>query len=438
MFTRSKAKLASTLEPEKVLESLQISDGASGNAISHGGPESTQNSVSLSHTCSTQNAQVVSDKEYLGSDHGPQTLDSPLNKVPTMDTEQVAKLLSDHTKELATHWDAQLATLTNALKLSNQTPSFPASNSVPLPKFSGDGSEDVNEFLANFERTARFYELNEDRKAETFPLSLTGNANVWFNTTPGLSGKNFEYLATALKTQFHSDSDVWLLRQKLNERKQLPSETVSEFAAAIRRLAQRINLPPSECINYFIQGLRPDLKNFVILQRPKSFEEAEMHAKLKESVPDPKPADRTDEILKALAQLQEKTAPKPKSTIAAADRYHPFTDKAAGESRPVTREEVSQIVSQVIRQELRGQNSRHANYQNTRGRRSFLGQPICDFCNRSGHVLATCRQRMRQMQGQTPSSRDPRIPNFNRPPQTNSNWGGPNYTPRTQTQPHLN
>ena len=118
------------------------------------------------------------------------------------------------------------------------------------------------------------------------------------------------------------------------------------------------------------------------------------------------PLIRGINLLKALAQLQEKTAPKPKSTIAAADRYHPFTDKAAGESRPVTREEVSQIVSQVIRQELRGQNSRHANYQNTRGRRSFQGQPICDFGNRSGHVLATCRQRLRQMQGQTPSSRD--------------------------------
>ena len=188
MFTRSKAKLASTLEPATVLESLQISDEGSGNAISHGGPKSTQNSVSLSHTCSTQHAQVVS--EYLGFDHGPQTSDSPINEVPTMDTDQVAKLLSDHTKELAVHWDAQLATLTSALKLSTQTPSFPASSSVPLPKFSGDGSEDVNEFLANFERTARFYKLSEDRKTETFPLSLTGNANVWFNTTPGLSAKD--------------------------------------------------------------------------------------------------------------------------------------------------------------------------------------------------------------------------------------------------------
>ena len=136
MFTRSKAKLASTLESAEVLESLQISDEGSGKAISQGGQKSTQNSVSLSHTCSTQHAQVVS--ACLGFDHGPQTSDSPISEVPTMDTEQVAKLLSEHTKELAVHWDAQLATLTSALKLLTQTSSFPASSSVPFPRFSGD------------------------------------------------------------------------------------------------------------------------------------------------------------------------------------------------------------------------------------------------------------------------------------------------------------
>ena len=34
-----------------------------------------------------------------------------------------------------------------------------------------------------------------------------------------------------------------------------------------------------------------------------------MHAKLKESVHDLKPADRTDEMSKALAQLHKKTTP---------------------------------------------------------------------------------------------------------------------------------
>lgn len=74
-------------------------------------------------------------------------------------------------------------------------------------------------------------------------------------------------------------------------------------------------------------------------------------------------------------------------------------DNTAGEFHPLTREAVTQIVLQVIRKELRVQNNRHANYQNIRGWQSFQAQHIRDFCNRSGHVLAMCRPRKRQMQG---------------------------------------
>lgn len=60
---------------------------------------------------------------------------------------------------------------------------------------------------------------------------------------------------------------------------------------------------------------------------------------LKEYVSDPKPADRTDEIF---SKLQQKTTPKLKSTIAAADRYHLLVqDNAAGEFHPLTREAVT-------------------------------------------------------------------------------------------------
>jgi len=65
----------------------------------------------------------------------------------------------------------------------------------------------------------------------------------------------------------------------------------------------------------------PGFKHFVMLQCPKFFEEAKMHAKLKESVPNPKPADGSDKI------LQEKSALKPKSTITAPNHYHPFSDQ---------------------------------------------------------------------------------------------------------------
>ena len=238
-----------------------------------------------------------------------------------MNTEDLTKVLTAHTKDLSTHWAKQLSALTKAVETTCLKPTFPSGNSVPLPKFSSDCNEDVNEFLANFNRTTCFYKFSEDRKAEILPLYLTGNASIWYNTKPGLSGKNFNTLAKALKKQFHSDSEVWLSRQKLNEQKQLATKLVSEFAAGIRHLGQRINLPHLECINHFIQGLTPGLKIFVILQGPTLFKKAKMHAKLKESVPEPKPVDRTDEILKALAHMQQMATSRENSSVAAFDHF---------------------------------------------------------------------------------------------------------------------
>lgn len=96
-------------------------------------------------------------------------------------------------------------------------------NNIKLPTF----SEDINEFLANFNRAANFYNWDDDKKTEAH---LQGNTNIWFNTTPDLQGKSYTNLTESLRQQFHSASDQWLLRQKLNERKQLPTETVAKHA----------------------------------------------------------------------------------------------------------------------------------------------------------------------------------------------------------------
>ena len=334
----------------------------------------------------------------------------------TMNVEDIAKLLTQQNRELTEHWAEHISTLSKSLQHSHVTPTFPSNNSIPMPKFSGDAHEDVNEFLTNFNRTAVFYHLSPERKAEALPLFLTGSASIWFNTTPELKGRSFDHLSEALKKQFHSDSDVWLLRQRLNDTKQLPTETVSMFAAKIRRLCQRINLPRSECVNYFIQGLQPHIKSYVLLQRPGTFEDAEMHAKLKESLPEQAPTDRTDEILRALAQLQKTTADKSTPQVAAYGNYptNPNQSGHSSDSKLPDKSELERIITQCLRQELRRSRDSRPTGQIQRERRSFDGRPICDFCNKPGHVMAVCRQRQNR-------GRDPRIPFPNRQP-------GPNHT----------
>ena len=138
-------------------------------------------------------------------------------------------------------------------------------------------------------------------KGWSLPLLLTGNANVWFSASPHLAGKTYDQLCEVLIKQFLSESDIWLLRQQLLNKQQTENESVAQFASEIRKLCLRLDLPVEESVHFFINGLKPELKNCVVLQRPKTFFEAETCAKLKEALLlDEKPLDRTEEILRAL------------------------------------------------------------------------------------------------------------------------------------------
>lgn len=74
-------------------------------------------------------------------------------------------------------WEKQMSVLTKFYEKTQTFPNFSPSNSV-IAKFSGTDSEDVTEFLSNFNRAARFYQFSGERKAEALPLYLTGNASV--------------------------------------------------------------------------------------------------------------------------------------------------------------------------------------------------------------------------------------------------------------------
>lgn len=71
------------------------------------------------------------------------------NEIAIMNADEVAKLLPDHTEKLATHQQDQMATLTKVLQQSNETPKFLHANSVSMPKYLGQSTEDGNEFLLN-------------------------------------------------------------------------------------------------------------------------------------------------------------------------------------------------------------------------------------------------------------------------------------------------
>ena len=328
----------------------------------------------------------------------------------TLKLGDAVKLLAEQNQKIA---DVFLQSLNKSQQPVLSTPKY---NSVKLPKFNGASDEDVNEFLINFDRAAKFHKWNDERKAEALPLHLLGNAGIWFNSTPELSDKPYSAMADALRNQFHSSSDRYLLRQKLHDRKQLPTETVATYAADIRRMSRRIEMPSSETVNHFIQGLKPSLKTYVLCQQPENLEEAERHAKLKEAAPDPM-TEKIDQVINLLTSSKQPATVATLGTMEQASHY----SRPAPADRPLTRDDVAQIVRQEMGRSNQNRPSNRGS-NDYRNRRTQDGRPICHYCGKIGHISTVCRQRLGP-------SRDPRLPSGPRRPP-------PQFSPRMNGQQH--
>jgi len=93
---------------------------------------------------------------------------------------------------------------------------------------------------------------------------------------------NFNELSQQLITHFAFGASEWHIRKALSQRRQLEKETVAEYSYSLRTRA-KLNLPRSEWTHYFVQGLLPEICEYVVLQQPENLA-AENFAKLKESV----------------------------------------------------------------------------------------------------------------------------------------------------------
>ncbi|XP_015764203.1 PREDICTED: uncharacterized protein LOC107343152 [Acropora digitifera] len=105
---------------------------------------------------------------------------------------------------------------------------------------------------------------------------------------------------------FASRATQWRIRQTLSQLRQLEKESVADYSHNVRSLCARLSLPRSEWTYYFIHGLGPEIRAYVILQQANHLDEAEKFAQLKEFVLascDETPTSNTQQLL---AQVIEK------------------------------------------------------------------------------------------------------------------------------------
>ena len=252
---------------------------------------------------------------------------------------------------------------------------------VSFPIFDGSENKDVFEFLDKFKRAAKLNGWNDDDLPIGLPLYLKGHASAWFKCLQGADEMTFDELSRAMINHFESKATQWRIRQSLSQLRQLEKESVADYSQNVRTLCARLSLPRSEWIHYFIQGLRPEIRDYVILQQPNHLDEAENFAQLKEFVLASSDETPTSNAQQLLAQVIEKLSATTRSedkTLGSLNSQQKDFDESE-EMRRVIRDELQQITSE----EPQHFDSFSRQFRN---HRNF----VCFDCSRNGHTQCYC------------------------------------------------
>lgn len=312
---------------------------------------------------------------------------------------QLHASIADQSKQ--SHKDLSAVTSTvKELEHSGSKDAKSASALGRMPSFSGI-EHDALEFIEQFEYYATFCKWTDKDKLAAFPLALTGSARIWLLTLTE-TYDNFDQLKQLFNDRFLSKTDEWVLRKELSDRKQKLNESVMDYCADVMKRCQRLKIKAEDQMHKFIEGLLPELRDFVILREPKTLAEALNNAKIRETV---KPASQLAVVTRSdLDQLQA-------NMLNALSNVHSTVSNVNAPSfdkvRPQIRQDridsgIESMIKDQIRQELRRErfrtNPSHDNRplrftQNGgfgRPTRAVNGDPLCTICSKVGHTAARC------------------------------------------------
>ena len=212
----------------------------------------------------------------------------------------------------------------------------------------------------------------------------------------GADDMTFVELTSALIDHFTSGANQWRIRQALGERRQNDKESAADYSCSVRTYFTKLNLPKSEWTYHFVQGLNSEIREYVILQQPGTFEAAENFALLKEFVlvssVKPQVLDVKEMSAQVNEELKEIVTPKHK-TIGSLNQQSSGFSKL--DMQQIIREELQQFLSNAV-PNSKGFRQRRPNLK-VRKFHSRIGDRICHNCGGKGHLRYNCPAKSRRL-----------------------------------------
>lgn len=151
-----------------------------------------------------------------------------------------------------------------------------------IPIFTGRDSISVNPriWLDKFECYGDLHQWDDQRKVKAFRLYLGGAAELWYAGLGDAQKATFDALKQTFIDYFVTSRPKYAMEQELMNTDQRPGQTVDDFAADIQSKCSLLGKSDEDRRTYFVRGLLPELKAFVIARDCTTYEDALKTARL--------------------------------------------------------------------------------------------------------------------------------------------------------------
>jgi hypothetical protein len=169
-------------------------------------------------------------------------------------------------------------------RLENDLRNLSVRPTMGLPStFSARPGEDPSIFIKD---CLAWCDMNGQRDAanvvNTLQLVLKGPARLWLDSITDEVKQDRQRLVTAFRERFvdNMPNVLWLQEQQLLSRQMQHNEKLEDYIFDIDNLCSILKKPDNDRVSYFVRGLIPSLKPFVIQQKPTTWKEAIQAARL--------------------------------------------------------------------------------------------------------------------------------------------------------------
>jgi len=160
-----------------------------------------------------------------------------------------------------------------------------ADASLVPPAFNGASGTDADAWIRKFINYCEFRHLEGDDRLPLLRLLLVDAASDWVQGLPAGVAENFDLVLESFRDRFvtNAASKIANLHEFWNRRQQ-EGQSAEDFINATRRIATKIPVTDEAVICHAaINGLRDDVKRFVILKGAETLDEAITAARLAEA-----------------------------------------------------------------------------------------------------------------------------------------------------------